>query len=551
MKILVINGSPKAKSSNSLKLAKAFLEGMGDNDVKEITVSRLNLSACKGCFCCWSKTPGKCVINDDMNQVIEDELWADIIIWSFPLYYFNVPGPLKILIDRQLPMNLPYMAEREDNAGSGSHPSRYDMSGKRHVLISTCGFYSAEKNYDSVTRMFDYFCGKSNYETIFCGQGELFSVPELRSRTDEYLDTVRKAGSEYISTGISNATRDKLNELLYPKDVFEQMADASWGIDKENGGEVDKSLVFTRQMAALYNKNSYDGKDRVLEICYTDLGKTYQITLGKEGSKVFTDCSLSATTRIDTPWDVWISVSKGEIRGDSALAEGMYKVTGDFSLMLNWDDFFGRAGGQQKNHEEINKGSASKGKKPSMLTMLIPWIIFWVTVSIDAKAGAFITLAVCALIPLIMVRNELTIYDKISIGVVSLLSILALQDNMQIISIVAGYLAFGLMWLLSCITREPVCAAYVKYKYHGDDALNNPIFMKTNYILAACWGILYIFITVWSWFMLQLGLTILLMILNNAATAVMGAFTAWFERWYPSYVASRGTVKTPDSTKSL
>jgi len=40
------------------------------------------------------------------------------------------------------------------------------MSGKRYILISTCGFYSAEKNYESVKSMFDYICGKGNYETI-------------------------------------------------------------------------------------------------------------------------------------------------------------------------------------------------------------------------------------------------------------------------------------------------------------------------------------------------------------------------------------------------
>jgi len=244
------------------------------------------------------------------------------------------------------------------------------MSGKRYILISTCGFYSAEKNYESVKSMFDYICGKGNYETIFCGQGELFRAPELKKRTDEYLDIVRKAGREYISTGISNETRSKLNELLYPKEVFEQMADASWGIDKETGNEVDKSLSFTRQMAALYNKGSYDGKDRVLEICYTDLGKTYQILLGKDGSKVFTDGSLPATTRIETPWEVWTSIARGEIRGDVALFKGMYKVTGDFSLMMNWDKYFSKTKEQQEN--EIDKSLTSKNKKPSMMTMLEP-----------------------------------------------------------------------------------------------------------------------------------------------------------------------------------
>ena len=90
--------------------------------------------------------------------------------------FHNIPGILKNLIDRQLPMSLPFMSTRQDGYGSGSHEARYDMEGKRHVLISTCGFYSAEGNYDSVLRMFDHFLGKGHYTTIFCGQGELFRV---------------------------------------------------------------------------------------------------------------------------------------------------------------------------------------------------------------------------------------------------------------------------------------------------------------------------------------------------------------------------------------
>ena len=92
-----------------------------------------------------------------MQTVIEKLMESDLILWSFPLYYFNVPGILKNLIDRQLPMSLPFMSARQDGYGSGSHEARYDMEGKRHVLISTCGFYSASENYDSVSRMFDHF----------------------------------------------------------------------------------------------------------------------------------------------------------------------------------------------------------------------------------------------------------------------------------------------------------------------------------------------------------------------------------------------------------
>lgn len=176
-----------------------------------------------------------------------------------------------------------------------------------------------------------------------------------------------------------------------------------------------------------------------------------------------------------------------------------------------------------------------------MLTMLIAWITFWVAVSLDTKAGAVITMAVCAALPLIMAKRELTIYDRISICAASVLSAFAMMSGLKNMALVAGYLGFGLLWLLSCFTGEPVCAAYVKYNYYGDDALNNPIFMKTNYILAAGWGILYIMISIWSWFLLSADRTILLQIVNNGATITMGIFTAWFERWYPAHMASGGS----------
>lgn len=549
MNILVINGSPKGKRSNSLKLTDAFLKGLsnaceskGDTvEVCQLDVASLQIGACKGCFACWKGTPGKCCIHDDMQMVIEREVWADVIVWSFPLYYFNVPGSMKNLIDRQLPMNLPFMSERKDGYGSGSHASRYDMTGKRYALISTCGFYSAAGNYDSVRSMFDHICGKGRYETIFCGQGELFGVEALASRTDEYLAKVQQAGAEFASGAIGAETKKALTELLYPRDVFEEMADASWGVSKETGKKVSPDLTFTRQMAALYNPASYDGKDRVLEICYTDLGHTYQILLGKDGSKFVTDGSLTATTRIDTPFDVWKSLSRGEMRGDVALAKQLYRVSGDFSLMMNWDTFFGGQTG--KKTETVPEKAAPDKGKPTMVTMLIPWITLWVAVAINAELGAVITLLVGALLPLVMRQHRFTLWDELSIGAVGALSFAAYLTGRGDLVTNAGYLCFGLLWLGSCLTKEPLCASYVKYNYHGDDALNNPIFMKTNYILAAAWGVLYLLETVWTWLFRSAGLGIWVIIVNNVTPVFMGIFTAWFEKWYPAYVASGGRRK--------
>lgn len=110
MRVLVLNGSPKGDKSNTYRLTSAFLDGLRQTQpvkAETIEVGKLHLLPCRGCFACWSKTPGKCVLQDDMAGVIGKILAADVLIWSFPLYYFSIPGQLKLLIDRQLPMSLP------------------------------------------------------------------------------------------------------------------------------------------------------------------------------------------------------------------------------------------------------------------------------------------------------------------------------------------------------------------------------------------------------------------------------------------------------------
>ena len=72
------------------------------------------------------------------------------------------------------------------------------MSGKSTVVISTCGFYTAEGNYDGIYSLFNHLCGQENYTTIFCGQGELFHIPEMSTRTNEYLSYVKQAGHGLI-----------------------------------------------------------------------------------------------------------------------------------------------------------------------------------------------------------------------------------------------------------------------------------------------------------------------------------------------------------------
>ena len=557
MKILVINGSPKGSRSNSYQLTKAFLAGMKESlenkneafETEELGVNQLEIHSCLGCFSCWGKTPGNCCIQDDMSQVIQKLLWADITIWSFPLYYYTVPGGLKNLIDRQLPMVLPFMVENEKQTGNGDHPARYDMSGKRTVVISTCGFYTAEGNYDGVYSLFDHLCGKECYTTIFCGQGELFRVPELSKRTNEYLGYVQEAGKEYISGGILAETRAKLDELLFPREQFENWADASWGISREDGEKESDALIFTRQMAVLYRKESYSGKEQVLEMYYTDVDECYQIVMGKEGSRVVTDGSAAATTRIETPLSVWRSIAAGEIRGDEALMKQLYKVKGDFNLLLRWDDcFMGAGSGSDGAGQKTKEGSREKtgekaggihvpAKETNMNIMLIPWMAFWIFVGISSDIGSFISIGACVLVPLLFYQNKKTLYDVLSAAFVSGFAMAVLSGVSVRVILPLSYLTFGVMWTVTCFGKIPLTAHYSMNRYRGEDALRNPLFMKTNRILTLMWGVLYLLTPIWTYFLMGTGIKSYIGAVNSILPILMGVFTVWFQKWYPAKIA--------------
>lgn len=529
MRVLLLNGSPKGGRSNSLRLAEAFLEGMaqagGELDIERLDISQMDIKPCLGCFSCWKETPGRCCISDDMPLLLEKLLWADLTVWSFPLYYFGLPGKLKTALDRQLPLSLPFMLP---GAQGGGHPARYDMGGKRTVLVSTCGFYTAEHNYGSVTAQFDRLCGEGNYTALFCGEGELFGVPELSGRTGEYLASVRRAGQEYACGGISAETQARLREPLFPRDVYERMADASWGISRD-GEKEDEALSFTRQMAALYEPSAYNGRDMILDMDYTDIGKRYRIILGKTGSRVTVEFDEKPTTVIHTPLRVWRSIAAGEIEGPDALMRRMYTVEGDFELLLKWDDYFGP-----------RKGAASApvtAGKTDMRYVLSPWIVFWIAAGIHGYWGSLLSIFACGLLPLLFFRCRKTVYDLVSGALVCLFSLLLLVGLPAVIVMPLSYFAFGMMWSISVFLKIPLSAEYSMNDYGGEPALKNPMFIRTNRILTAAWGVLYLLTPIWTWFIMRSAASSYVGLINSVLPALLGLFTLWFQKWYPRRMA--------------
>lgn len=101
-KVLIISASPR-KGGNSDTLCNEFLRGAKDsgNNAEKIFLRDKKINYCIGCGMC--NDTHKCVQKDDMAEILDKMVKADVIVLATPVYFYTMDGQLKTLIDRTVP----------------------------------------------------------------------------------------------------------------------------------------------------------------------------------------------------------------------------------------------------------------------------------------------------------------------------------------------------------------------------------------------------------------------------------------------------------------
>ena len=101
--ILVITTSLRAKSNSDI-LADRLVAGVRDagNQVEQISLKGKTIGFCRGCLAC-QKTQA-CVLKDDAALIAEKVRNADTLVFVTPIYYYEMSGQMKTLLDRMNPL---------------------------------------------------------------------------------------------------------------------------------------------------------------------------------------------------------------------------------------------------------------------------------------------------------------------------------------------------------------------------------------------------------------------------------------------------------------
>ncbi|WP_028509780.1 flavodoxin family protein [Ruminococcus sp. NK3A76] len=219
MKILVLNGSPKREKSDTMHITRAFLDGMKESapqEIRTVDIIDKHIEYCTGCFSC-KRNGVKCIHNDDMKVLLDSFTESDLVLFSFPLYAYGMPAPLKAFIDRTMPLSTLAMKKQGDRY---VHIRQTDISKQRFMMICGCGFPNSKQNFEPAVMQFRLMFPSSN-TIITIPESPMFNAPEAAEVTIPRLELVKQAGIQYAENGmIDDDLFAKICSPMIPEDIY-------------------------------------------------------------------------------------------------------------------------------------------------------------------------------------------------------------------------------------------------------------------------------------------------------------------------------------------
>lgn len=225
MKIAVVNGSPKGRGSNTHIMADAFLRGAqaAGAETVNIFLAEKEIRYCRGCFSCWLKTPGRCIIDDDMKSVLAEAEGTDVLVLASPLYFDTVSGMLKVFMDRLVVKGDPHFGKTAN--GESRHWQKPEEKTPRLLMMSNCGF-PERSHFQALSLWVRRVALNMQTELlgeIYASQGGLLAsdLPQVKA----YLQWTARGGREIaLGQALSVETQQALAQQFLPDEIYIQNA---------------------------------------------------------------------------------------------------------------------------------------------------------------------------------------------------------------------------------------------------------------------------------------------------------------------------------------
>ncbi len=357
MKVLALNSSARSGGQSKTELMlNHLIDGMREAgaDVDAVNLRGKNIKNCLGCFSCMTKTPGKCVLKDDMTgELFPKWLDADLIIYATPLFHHTVNATMKIFLERTFPICEPFLLKRE---GRWVHPLR----GKHPaaVVLSVGGFpemsaFGALSHYAKF--LFEEQEEGRLWAEIYRPGAEY--MLETVDKKKDILDATRQAGREIVEAhSVSPKTLSRIEQPISDNfSAFAEVSNCMWrtciaeGITRKKFTtegmmpRPDSIETYMLVMSVGFNPEGAGDTKAILQFEFTGSVEGSCHFIISDGTFNYREGkSENPDLIIKSPFDVWMDIITGKADGGELFMEGKYQVEGNAEF-LDMKKFFGQS----------------------------------------------------------------------------------------------------------------------------------------------------------------------------------------------------------------
>lgn len=144
-------------------------------EIKYVDLSALKIANCIGCFGCWTKTPGRCVIRDDATKVYPYIAQSDTLLYVSHIRYGGYDTVMKTMLERAIPIQQAFIRIHE---GETHHVQRLVVE-KSATIIAYGDIVEEEKEiFNQLVQRNAHNMNFKSYEVIFVTENMLDKAVE-------------------------------------------------------------------------------------------------------------------------------------------------------------------------------------------------------------------------------------------------------------------------------------------------------------------------------------------------------------------------------------
>ena len=257
-----------------------------------------------------------------------------------------------------------------------------------------------------------------------------------------------------------------------------------------------------------------------------------------ENCKVITDNFIAPETVIETTFNVWQDISQKKMSGSTAIMKKLMRVSGNFDVMFSLDNLFSTGRRGNLSSEKNTDIKENRRGKSNINILLIPFIIFWLSLPFSAYWGGLITIMAAAITLVFSIKIRFSKFDYFSMALALTLAVVSIISGNKVVMTSLSYILFALLWAASCLTDIPLTAYYSINDYDAS-YMDNPVFIRTNRILTGSWALAYLLVSPVVYFLISSSFRFYTGIITAVFFAFMGMYTNWFKKYYPATLAKK------------